>query len=166
MNLWTRAALLTLTSFTLQHKWLLSTLSPFLWLTNHWLLTVIWYLYWPSVRNSKFANLCESVNSSIQQVWNCFLSNLVSDNKWSTCVKLLLWLPETICKVKHKNYSRVTMSVEIVVLNCQKCNHCLNLSQRLQQVFRIALFMVFSKCHCLSWSGHVSSPFWSNVISL
>ena len=146
MNLWTRAALLTLTSFTLKHKWLLSstTPSPFLWLTNQWLLTVILYLYWTTLRNSKFANLFESVNVSIQHVWNCFLSNLISDNKWSTCVKLLLWLPETICKVKHKNYSRVTMNVEIVVLNCQKCKGLRDIVQLNIPLFSMSSFFVIS----------------------
>ena len=41
-------------------------------------------------------------------------------------------------------YSRVTVNVQIVVLNCQKCNQCLKGHKS-----EIVLWGCFCNCHCL-----------------
>ena len=68
-------------------------------------------------------------------------------------------------------YSRVTVNVEIVFLNCQKCNQCLKAHKFLglffEGVIQLSLSLSFSLSLSLSlyfcWSGHISSSFWSKV---
>ena len=60
-------------------------------------------------------------------------------------------------------YSRATVNVEIVVLNCRKCNQCLKGHKSLRSFFegvlQLSLSLSFSLSLSLSfcWSGHVSS---------
>ena len=62
--------------------------------------------------------------------------------------------------------------VQIVVLNCQKCNQCLNalhciaIGNGLKYpglLFEGELWMSFSLSLSFCWSCHVTSPLWSNV---
>ena len=54
-------------------------------------------------------------------------------------------------------YSRVTMNLEIVVLNCQKCNQCLTGHKSPRFLFE----GVLCHCHCLL-VGQVMSPYHSD----
>ena len=68
-------------------------------------------------------------------------------------------------------YSRVTVNLESVVLDCQKYNQCLKGHKSLGLFFQAVLHLSlsFSSSSYLSlslsfcWSGHVSSSLWSNV---
>ena len=68
-------------------------------------------------------------------------------------------------------YSRVTVNVESVVLNCQKYNQCLKCHKSQGLFFEdfLHLSLSFSSSSYLSlslsfcWSGHVSSSLWSKV---
>ena len=53
-------------------------------------------------------------------------------------------------------YSRVTLNVEIVVLNCQKCNHCLKGQKSLRAPFECFLLMYLSLLLSLSLSLYLS----------
>ena len=66
-------------------------------------------------------------------------------------------------------YSRVTMNVDIVVLNRQKCNQCLKVHKSLGLLFggvhngHKSLGCSHGHCQCLFWSGYVSSSLLSDV---
>ena len=51
-------------------------------------------------------------------------------------------------------YSRVTVNVEIIVLNCQKCNQCLKGLKFFDGVLQLSLSLSLPLSFC--WSGHVS----------
>ena len=66
-------------------------------------------------------------------------------------------------------YSRVTVNVEIVVLNCQKCNQCLKGHKSLGLFFEGVLHLSLSftchrLCHCL-FVGQVMSLHLSDQMS-
>ena len=68
-------------------------------------------------------------------------------------------------------YLRVTVNIEIVVLNCLKCNQCLKGHKSLglfcAGVLQLSLSLYFSLYMSLAlsfcWSGHVSLSLWSKV---
>ena len=77
------------------------------------------------------------------------------------------------CCPRHSLIRGHNVIVNIVVLNCQKCNQCLkcqvsyhkSLGLFFEGVLQLSLSLSFSLSLSLSfcWSGHVSSSLWSNV---
>ena len=72
------------------------------------------------------------------------LSTLTMSDRWEAFTNILKNIARIAKAVPVTLYSRVTVNVEIVVLNCQKCNQCLE--------GRKSLGMFFEGVLQLSWS--------------
>ena len=72
------------------------------------------------------------------------LSTLTMSDRWEAFTNILKNIARIAKAVPVTLYSRVTVNVEIVVLNCQKCNQCLDGCK--------SLGMFFEGVLQLSWS--------------
>ena len=126
----------------------------------------MWYLYYMEAFNIFNAVSCEGFS----KVWSF---NTLTSTRPFVCRGLDY--DENIARIANAVpvtlYSRVTVNVESVVLNCQKYNQCLKCHKshglffedvlHLSLSFSFSLYLSLSLSFC--WSGHVSSSLWSKV---